>query len=125
MPFSGTPRRCLSRSRLGDLEHRERSPGGSHRHGRRPGYPAAVIPTQLRVRASSSTAPLRDVLVKRPGSAFGRAYDDPALGFLHPVELEAAQREHDGLVGTLEQLGVTVHELGVEAENDADLCYVF
>jgi dimethylargininase len=84
-----------------------------------------VIPTQLRVGARSATAPLRDVLVKRPGPAFGRAYDDPAHGFLHPVDLEGAQREHDGLVETLEGLGVRVHELGVEPDADADLCYVF
>ena len=29
--------------------------------------------------------------MKRPGEAFGRAYDDPAHGFLHPVDLDAAQ----------------------------------
>ena len=28
--------------------------------------------------AQSMTAPLREVLVKRPGGAFGRAFDDPA-----------------------------------------------
>ena len=37
------------------------------------------------------------MLVKRPGPAFGRAFDDPAHGFLRPVDLEAARREHDGL----------------------------
>ena len=84
-----------------------------------------MIPTQLHVGARSATAPLRDVLVKRPGPAFGRAYDDAAHGFLHPVDLEGAQREHDGLVETLERLGVRVHELGFEPETDADLCYVF
>ena len=52
--------------------------------------------------AQSMTAPLRDVLVKRPGPAFGRAFDDPAHGFLHPVDLDGAQREHDGFVELLE-----------------------
>jgi dimethylargininase len=84
-----------------------------------------VIATPLRVGVRSSTAPLRDVLVKRPGPAFGRAFDDPANGFLHPVDLDAAQREHDGLVDALTRLGVRVHELDVEPESDADLCYVF
>ncbi len=84
-----------------------------------------MIPTTLRVGARSSTAPLRDVLVKRPGPAFACAFDDPACGFLRPVDLRAAQREHDGLVETLDGLGVRVHELGVEPATDPDLCYVF
>lgn len=74
--------------------------------------------------ARSMVAPLREVLVKAPGPAFGRAFDDPALGFLHAVDLERARREHDVLVGTLESLGVRVHVLGVETD-DADLVYVF
>jgi N-dimethylarginine dimethylaminohydrolase len=64
-----------------------------------------MIETPLRVGARSSTAPLRDVLVKRPGAAFGRAFD--------------------GLVETLVLLGVRVHELGVVSETDPDLVYVF
>ena len=47
--------------------------------------------------AQSMTAPLRDVLVKRPAAAFGDAFDDPGHGFLHAVDLAAAQREHDAL----------------------------
>jgi N-dimethylarginine dimethylaminohydrolase len=73
----------------------------------------------------SSTAPLRDVLVKRPGSAFAGAYDDPAVGFLHPVDLGRAQREHDLLADTLAGLGVRVHTLEAEREGDPDLVYVF
>jgi dimethylargininase len=74
--------------------------------------------------AQSMTAPLRDVLVKAPGAAFGRAFDDPAVGFLRQVDLAAAQREHDGLVETLTRLGVTVHVLDAETD-DPDLVYVF
>ena len=84
-----------------------------------------MIPTRLRVGASSSTAPLRDVLVKRPGPAFGRAFEDHAHGFLRPVDLATAQREHDGLVETLFGLGVRVHALDREPAEDPDLCYVF
>jgi len=69
-------------------------------------------------------APLREVLVKRPGPAFGSAFDDPAFGFLRPVDLPRAQAEHDGFVGTLRDLGVIVHELGIETY-DADLCYTY
>ena len=74
--------------------------------------------------AQSMTAPLREVLVKAPGPAFGRAFDDPAVGFLRPVDLDGARREHDGLVEALGRLGVRVHELGAETD-DPDLVYVF
>jgi N-dimethylarginine dimethylaminohydrolase len=70
------------------------------------------------------TAPLRDVLVKAPGSAFGRAFDDPAHGFLRPVDLDLARRQHDGLVGALDRLGVRVRVLDAETD-DPDLVYVF
>jgi len=70
------------------------------------------------------TAPLREALVQRPGAAFGAAFDDPAHGFLLPVDLAAAQREHDGYVDLLAQLGVEVHALDVESD-DPDLVYTF
>ena len=73
----------------------------------------------------SATAPLRDVLVKPPGPAFGRAWDDPAHGFLRPVDLGRAQREHARLVETLGDLGVRVHLLDDPREDDPDLVYVF
>ncbi len=72
----------------------------------------------------SMTSPLREVLVKRPGPAFGAAFDDPAHGFLHPVDLETAVREHGIFSDLLAGLGVTVHELGVETESP-DLLYTF
>jgi N-dimethylarginine dimethylaminohydrolase len=74
--------------------------------------------------AQSMTARLRDVLVKLPGPAFGRAFDDPAHGFLRPVDLDRARREHDGLVETLDRLGATVHVLDAETD-DPDLVYTF
>jgi N-dimethylarginine dimethylaminohydrolase len=70
------------------------------------------------------SAPLLDVLVKRPGAAFGAAFDDPAHGFRHPVDLDLARREHDTFVATLAALGPRVHRL--EAELDSpDLVYTF
>jgi N-dimethylarginine dimethylaminohydrolase len=72
----------------------------------------------------SMSAPLRDVLVKRPGAAFGRAFEDPAHGFLHPVDLERAQREHDALVETIASLGPRVHVLDEEVDSP-DLVYTF
>lgn len=74
--------------------------------------------------AQSMTAPLLEVLVKAPGPAFGRAFDDPAVGFLRPVDLDRARREHEGLVETLDGLGVRVHVLDAET-SDPDLVYVF
>jgi dimethylargininase len=75
--------------------------------------------------ARSMTAPLRDVLVQRPGRAFGTAFDDPAHGFLHPVDLEVARREHDAFCDLLARLGVRVHELGAEETPHPDLVYAF
>lgn len=75
--------------------------------------------------AQSMTAPLREVLVKRPGPAFGRAYDDPAHGFLGPVDLAVARREHDLFVDLLASLGPIVHLLEDEPESDPDLVYTF
>ena len=74
--------------------------------------------------AQSMTAPLREVLVKAPGPAFGGAFHHHGAGFLHPVDLDAARREHDGLVELLDRLGVIVHRLDAETD-DPDLVYVF
>jgi len=74
--------------------------------------------------AQSMTAPLREVLVKRPGAAFGKAFSDPAHGYWHPVDLPLAQREHDAFVILLANLGVHVNELLVETPSP-DLIYTF
>jgi N-dimethylarginine dimethylaminohydrolase len=74
--------------------------------------------------AQSMTAPLREALLKRPGPAFGRAHDDPAHGFLRPVDLPRAQREHDALRALLERLGVNVQSLDEETASP-DLVYTF
>src|SRR3954449_9275756 len=74
--------------------------------------------------AQSMTAQLRDVLVKRPGPAFGAAFDDPAHGFLHPVDLDLARREHDAFVELLASLGPRVHVLDTELSSP-DLIYTF
>jgi N-dimethylarginine dimethylaminohydrolase len=69
-------------------------------------------------------APLREALVKRPGPAFARGFEDPALGFLHAVDLEEARRQHDELTSILTTLDVEVHELGAES-GSPDLVYTF
>lgn len=74
--------------------------------------------------AQSMTAPLIEVLVKRPGPAFGSAFDDPAHGFLHPVDLDLARREHDAFVDLLASLGSRVHVLETEIASP-DLVYTF
>ncbi len=74
--------------------------------------------------AQSMSAPLLDVVVKRPGPAFGAAFDDPAHGFLHPVDLDLARREHDAFVATLAALGPRVHTLDTELDSP-DLVYTF
>jgi N-dimethylarginine dimethylaminohydrolase len=80
--------------------------------------------TTRRYGAQSMTAPLREVLVKRPGAAFGRAFDDPAHGYLGPVDLDVARREHDVFVDVLAGLGPNVHVLEDEID-DPDLIYTF
>jgi N-dimethylarginine dimethylaminohydrolase len=74
--------------------------------------------------AQSMTSPLRDVLVKRPGPAFGAAFDQPAHGFLHEVDLDLARREHDAFVDVLASLGPKVHVLETEVASP-DLVYTF
>jgi dimethylargininase len=80
--------------------------------------------TDRRFGAQSMSAPLLDVLVKRPGPAFGAAFDDPAHGFHHPVDLDVARREHDAFVETLASLGPRVHLLETELATP-DLVYPF
>ncbi len=80
--------------------------------------------TNRRYGAQSMTAPLLDVLVKRPGPAFGAAFEDPAHGFLHPVDLEVARREHEAFVEILAGLGPRVHVLETELDSP-DLVYPF
>jgi N-dimethylarginine dimethylaminohydrolase len=80
--------------------------------------------TARRFGAQSMSAPLREVLVSRPGAAFGRAFDDPAHGFLHRVDLDLARRQHDAFVETLAALGPTVHVLEADPV-DPDLVYTF
>ncbi|MDQ2966183.1 MAG: arginine deiminase family protein [Chloroflexota bacterium] len=79
---------------------------------------------ERRFGAQSMTAPLREVLVKRPDAAFGAAFDDPAHGFLRPVDLAVARREHDAFVDLLVRLGPTVHTLEGRSPSP-DLVYTF
>jgi N-dimethylarginine dimethylaminohydrolase len=72
----------------------------------------------------SMTAPLREVLVHRPDAAFGAAFDDPAHGFRHSVDLATAQVEHDTYTDLLARFGVRVHRLVVQTD-DPDLVYTF
>jgi N-dimethylarginine dimethylaminohydrolase len=72
----------------------------------------------------SMVAPLREALLKTPGPAFGRAFEDPAHGFLHPVDLDVAKREHEAFANLLARLGTTVHVLDAEVDSP-DLLYTF
>jgi N-dimethylarginine dimethylaminohydrolase len=72
----------------------------------------------------SNVAPLREALLKAPGPAFGRAFEDPAHGFLHQVDLDLARREHESFAGLLASLGTTVHMLDAEVASP-DLLYAY
>ena len=69
-----------------------------------------VQPATRAYGGQSMTAPLREALLKAPGPAFGRAFDDPAHGFLHACYLEVAKREHAAFAELLASLGTTVHQ---------------
>jgi N-dimethylarginine dimethylaminohydrolase len=82
--------------------------------------------TQLEYGAQSMTAPLREVVLRTPGAAFSRAFEDPAHGFLHPVDLDLARRQHAALAELLDKLGVRVHVLGGDEPGlGPDSVYVF
>jgi N-dimethylarginine dimethylaminohydrolase len=63
-------------------------------------------------------------VLKAPGPAFGRAFEDPAYGFLHPCNLEVATREHAAFSELLASLGTTIHQLDVEIDSP-DLVYAY
>ncbi|MEP7379611.1 MAG: arginine deiminase family protein [Chloroflexota bacterium] len=80
--------------------------------------------TVTRYGAQSMTAPLREVVLRSPGPAFGRAFDDKGHGFLHAVDLDLAQRQHAALSELLERLGVRVRVLRDDGLGP-DSVYVF
>jgi dimethylargininase len=86
--------------------------------------PPLIDHTTRRFGGQSMTAPLREALVKAPGPAFGRAFDDPAHGFLHPCNLDVAKREHAAFSELLASLGTIVHQLETEVDSP-DLLYAF
>jgi len=84
----------------------------------------SVTPATRTFGGQSMTVPLREALLKAPGPAFGRAFEDPAHGFLHRCDLEAARREHAAFADLLASLGTTVNLLDAETESP-DLVYTF
>jgi dimethylargininase len=84
----------------------------------------AQAPSRLAFGGQSNIAPLKDALLKAPGPAFGRAFDDPAHGFLHPVDLELAKRQHEAFADLLTSLGTRVHLLDAEVDSP-DLLYAY
>jgi len=74
--------------------------------------------------SQSMIAPLRSVLVKRPGPAFAAA--DPACWhYTAAPDLDLARQEHDALVEHLRQAGVEVLTHDQPQPGRADAIYVF
>ena len=73
---------------------------------------------------SSMVRPLQHAMVQSPTSAFGDAFEEPSIGFLHEVDLDAALREHEQFCELLEGLGVRVHQLSADAPSP-DLIYTY
>lgn len=70
------------------------------------------------------TAQLRHVLVHPPHAGLARAFDDPAHGFLRPVDMETAVAEHQAFRELLTSLGATVHELVTDSPSP-DIIYQY
>jgi arginine deiminase len=75
--------------------------------------PTTLLDAAASLRADSDVAPLRRVLVHRPGSELARITAANADAFLFdgPVPVREAQREHDALVEALGSAGAEVDEL--------------
>jgi dimethylargininase len=80
--------------------------------------------TARRFGAQSMTAPLREVLMRAPDEAFGRAFDEPVHGFLRPVDLPLAMHQHEAFRRLLAGLGVAVRLLEGEGLGP-DAIYTF
>lgn len=74
---------------------------------------------------SSNVAPLEAVLMQPPGAVFGSASDDPAVGFLHRVDLAVAEKQHQRFRQILGELGVAVHDLGAADHPSPDSVYTY
>jgi dimethylargininase len=73
--------------------------------------------------AQSMIAPMQTVLVRRPDEAFGKA--DPARWhYTAPIDLPAAQAEHEAFVGILLQKGVEVAYHASPLPDHADAIFV-
>jgi N-dimethylarginine dimethylaminohydrolase len=74
--------------------------------------------------AQSAVADLQHVLVHPPHDAFGDAFEDPAHGYLEPVDLALARKEHESFTRLLRDLGVKVHELASDSASP-DIIYQY
>jgi N-dimethylarginine dimethylaminohydrolase len=74
--------------------------------------------------SQSMAGPLRKVLVKRPGAAFGGA-DPTQWHYTAQPNLEVAQQEHDALVELLRQAGAEVFYHDEPQPARADAVYVY
>lgn len=83
-----------------------------------------AVPGIRRFGGQSMTAPLREALLKSPGPAFGKAFDNPAHGFLHACDFDVACREHAAFAELLSTLGTEVSFLEDEIDSP-DLLYTF
>ncbi len=59
----------------------------------------------------SEWAPLRAVLLHRPGAELAASVDPAAVNMLAPLDLARAQAQHDGIAAAYRRAGVTVHTL--------------
>lgn len=63
---------------------------------------------------STEWAPLKSVLLHRPGNELGASIDPNSVQMLAPVDINRAQEQHDTIAKTFQDLDVTVNYLAPE-----------
>jgi N-dimethylarginine dimethylaminohydrolase len=63
---------------------------------------------------NSEWAPLKSVLLHRPGSELKQSADPHAVQMLQPLDLKKARKQHDDLAALYTEMGIVTHYLEVE-----------
>jgi arginine deiminase len=73
---------------------------------------------------STEWAPLRAVLLHKPGTEINASADPDAVQMIEPLNLELAQSQHDAMARAYREAGVTVHYVKPEAPPSPNQMFV-
>jgi arginine deiminase len=73
---------------------------------------------------STEWAPLRAVLLHKPGSELNASADPDAVQMIEPLNLELAQEQHDAMAQAYREAGVAVHYVKPEAPPSPNQMFV-